>query len=62
MKKSQKPTQTLHTETVPDVFTPSQEQITALARRMIPEIKKFFADNLIRQEFSKWQERQLADN
>ena len=61
MKKSQKPTQTLHTETVPANFAPTQEQIDALARRIMPEIKKFFADDLIRQEFSKWQEERVVD-
>jgi hypothetical protein len=53
-----KPTPELHTETVPAGFTPTQEQIDALARRMMPEIKKFFADEQIQKEFIEWQERQ----
>ena len=41
-------------------FTPSDEQIGALARRLMPEIKKFFADEQIKQEFADWQEKQNA--
>ena len=61
MKKSQKPAQALHAETVPANFAPTQEQIAALARRIMPEIKKFFADDLIRQEFYNWQEERVVD-
>ena len=43
-------------ETAPNAFTPSQEQIDAFARRLMPEIKKFFADENIRQGFIKWQD------
>ena len=54
MKKSQKRNPTSHGETVHFGFTPSQEQINALARRLAPEIKKLFADEQIRHEFEKW--------
>jgi hypothetical protein len=53
-----KTTPPLVTKTVPADFTPSQEQIAALARRMMPEIKRFFADEQIQREFAEWQERQ----
>ena len=43
-------------------FTPTQAQIDAFARRLTPEIKKFFADEQIQKEFAKWQgERNAAD-
>ncbi len=57
MKKTEKPVPTLRTETVPAGFTPTQEQIDALARRMLPEIKRFFADEEIQREFAEWQKR-----
>jgi hypothetical protein len=43
-------------------FIPSQEQIDAFARRLTPEIKKFFADEQVQKEFAEWQEeRKTAD-
>ena len=42
-------------------FTPSQAQIDAFARRLTPEIKKFFADEQIQKEFAKWQEQNAAN-
>jgi len=57
MKKKQT-NQIQNTNDVTAGFAPSQEQIDALARRLMPEIKKFFADELIQQEFAKWQEKQ----
>jgi predicted ABC-type transport system involved in lysophospholipase L1 biosynthesis ATPase subunit len=42
-------------ETVPANFAPTDEQIFALARRLAPEVKTLFADELIQQEFAKWQ-------
>ena len=56
MKKAPNTPQTLPTTTVPDGFTPTQEQIDALARRLMPEIKRFFADTQIQQEFAEWKE------
>jgi len=58
MKKSSKNTPQLTTETVPAIFSPTQEQIDALARRLIPEIKRFFADEQIQKEYAKWQQQQ----
>ena len=54
-------TPTLRTETVPTGFTPTQEQIDMLARRLMPEIKKFFADNIIQQEFNEWQAKNSSE-
>ena len=51
----------LHTETIPTDFVPTQEQLETLARRMMPEIKKFFADEQIQREFAEWKERQDTD-
>jgi hypothetical protein len=45
----------LRTETEPADFTPTLEQIDALARRLMPEIKRFFADEDIQREFAEWQ-------
>jgi len=39
-------------------FGPTQEQIDALARRLMPEIKRFFADEYIQQDFARCQEDQ----
>ena len=56
MKKSAKTTQPPAANTISAGFVPSQEQIDAVARRLMPEIKKFFADEQIQKEFAKWQE------
>jgi hypothetical protein len=58
--KSSSTTPDLRTETVPANFNPSQTQINALARRLIPEIKRFFADEEVQREFAEWQARQNA--
>ena len=42
---------------VPADIVPTKEQIDALARRLMPEIKKFFADEQVQQEFARWQEK-----
>jgi len=39
-------------------FTPTKEQINALACRLLPEIKKFFADEQVQKEFEAWKARQ----
>ena len=56
MKKSPNATPPIRTETVPRDFVPSQDQIDALARRLMPEIKKFFADVQVQKEFTEWKE------
>jgi predicted ABC-type transport system involved in lysophospholipase L1 biosynthesis ATPase subunit len=48
----------IKTKTIPENFAPTDEQIFALARRLAPEIKTLFADELIQQEFEKWQKEQ----
>ena len=60
MSRSRKKTAVTNDENVPDAFAPSQEQIDAFARRLMPEIKKFFADENIRQEFIEWQDKHNA--
>ena len=48
----------------PDVdtkFTPTKEQINALACRLLPEIKKFFADEQVQKEFEAWKVQQNSD-
>ena len=47
----------LRAEAIPADFTPSQAQIDAFARRLMPEIKRFFADEQIQREFIEWQSR-----
>ena len=37
----------------------SDKQTEILARRLLPEIKKFFADPDIHKEFEKWKEQKL---
>jgi len=39
-------------------FAPSQEQVDALAHRLMPEIKKYFANEQIQREFREWKENQ----
>ena len=36
----------------------SSKQIEILARRLLPEIKKFFANEDIQKEFEEWQKKQ----
>ena len=36
----------------------SDKQIEIFARRLLPEIKRFFADEDIRREFEEWQREQ----
>ena len=38
-------------------FEVSEKQIEVLARRLLPEIKKFFANEDIRKEFEEWQRK-----
>ena len=52
----------LYTEDVPENFVPSQEQINAIARRMMPELKQYFANKLVQKEFAKWQKRESVGN
>ena len=40
----------------------SEEQIEILARRLLPGIKKFFADDNIRNEFEEWKKKRQNDN
>jgi len=42
----------------PKNFNPSQKQINAFAKRLMPEIKKFFADEQTQKEFNRWKEKQ----
>ena len=60
MRKPRKINTIPSAETVPADIVPTLEQIDALARRLMPEIKKFFADEQVRQEFAIWQERKGA--
>jgi hypothetical protein len=59
MKKANT-TPELHPVIIPADFTPSDEQIDALARRFVPEIKRFFADDEIQREFAEWKEQQAT--
>jgi hypothetical protein len=60
MKKANT-TPELHPVIIPADFIPSDEQIDALARRFMPEIKRFFADDEIQREFAEWKEQQATD-
>jgi len=39
----------------------SDEQIEIFARRIMPEIKKYFADENVKKEFQEWQKKRHAD-
>jgi hypothetical protein len=60
MKNSQKANSELYIGTHQADHFPSQEQIDALARRLMPEIKRFFSDEQIQQDFAKWKDAQNA--
>ena len=62
MKKASNTAPTLETETIPSDFSPTQEQIDTLARRLMPEIKRFFADKQIQQEFADWRRKLNSDS
>jgi len=40
----------------------SEEQLEIFARRMLPEIRKFFADENVQREFKEWQKKQTEIN
>ena len=58
---SPKPELILYTETEPFNYTPSQTQIDMIARRLIPEIKRFFADEQIQKEFTEWKTNHIEN-
>jgi len=58
MKKSQTANMEINIETVPTGFEPTQAQIDALTKRLMPEIKRYFADEQIQREFEDWQNKQ----
>jgi len=60
MKNVKKISQAALAKPGPARFVPSQKQLDALARRLMPEIKRFFADERIQQEFVKWREEHKA--
>jgi len=45
---------------VPDEAS-SDKQTEIFARRLLPEIKRFFADEDMRKEFEEWRKRQGGD-
>jgi len=55
MNSKQKNSNLEHSEL--QVIDVSSEQMKRLARQMLPEIKRFFTDEAIRQEFEKWKEK-----
>ena len=61
MSNAERQTGALRAEAIPADFCPSQAQIDAFARRLMPEIKRFFADEQIQREFAEWQNRHSAD-
>ena len=38
-------------------FNPSNDQVDRLAYRLMPEIKRYFADERIQKEFAEWKEK-----
>jgi len=37
------------------IFTPNKKQIAMLAQKFTPEIKKYFADEKVQEEFAEWE-------
>ena len=60
MNKPRKTNTMPNAETVLSYIVPTEDQIDMLARRLMPELKRFFADEQVQQEFAKWQERKRA--
>jgi len=60
MEKSQQKDPIVHTKIIPEYFTPTQEQIYTIARRMLPEVKAFFANEENQKEFENWQKKKGA--
>ena len=58
MLKKASTTPDLIIQAATDEFAPTQKQIEALARRFIPEIKKFLANDEIQKEFAEWKAKQ----
>ena len=50
----------MQTETDPADYVPTQSQIETFARRLMPEIKRFFADEQIQREFAEWQAKNIS--
>ena len=61
MRKHTETASKIVTEATPACLMPSDDQIESLARRMMPEIKRFFADEQILKEFARWQERRSSE-
>ena len=60
MSKPRKTNTISSADTVLADMVPTDEQIDMLARRLMPEIKRFFADEQVQQEFARWQEMKDA--
>ena len=60
--KSRQTLPTLNVKTEPSDFIPTNMQIDAFARRLMPEIKKFFADEQVQMEFAEWRAKQGKDS
>ena len=60
MKKVPTASIPLKAESFPTNYIPTNAQVNTLAKLLIPEIKKFFADEKTQKEFSEWKEKQTA--
>ena len=58
MRKAREAIPELNSESNSAVFVPSEEQTDALARRLMPEIKKYLSNEQIQQEFAQWKGKQ----
>jgi len=38
-------------------FTPSKDQVDTFAYRLMPEIKRYFADERVQKEFADWKNK-----
>jgi len=45
----------------PPLVEISEKDIEIFARRLLPEIKRYFADENIRKEFEEWQRKRQGD-
>jgi len=58
MKKISTASLPLKAESFPVNYIPTNTQVNTLAKLLIPEVKKFFADEQTQKEFIKWKEKQ----
>ena len=58
MKKASTTTPKLDAKTLPVNYIPTNAQVEALAKLLVPEIKRFFIEERTQKKFNEWIENQ----